>query len=369
MKIAIVTEYYYPTLGGVQEHVHHFAREAAARGHDVRIITSKVRGASLVDEPVPVLRVGRSQPFVANGSIGRMTVGRGLGDELQAIFDRERFDVIHVHAPLTPTLPLLAIARSNAITIGTFHTNFRSLPMAALLRRLGRRFMTRLDGAIGVSPTAVAAIARYFPATYAVIPNGVDTRRFAPTHRGGRERRTILWVGRLEPRNGLDRMIAAFTKAASRRADLDLSIVGDGPLRALYEASIPPHLRGRVVFHGALNGERPARYAAADLLCVPASISSFGITALEGMSAGLPVIASDIDGFRDLVTHARDGLLVDTACPESFADAILRVAGDPRLAETLAREGRATAERYAWPRVADRVLSYYDEVLAREVSR
>jgi phosphatidylinositol alpha-mannosyltransferase len=369
MKIGIVTEFYYPTLGGIQEHVHHFALHARERDHDVQIITSEVTDvpAERSDARLTVTRVGRSYPFFANGSVGRMTLGRSVGDKLEDIFDRERFDVIHVHSPLTPVLPLLAVARSNALTIGTFHTNYARMPLSPLWSKLGQRYVDRLDGVIGVSKTAVAANQRYFAADYAVIPNGVDTSQFNPSVAPAFVRRgpTLLWVGRMEPRNGLDRMIGAFTLASARRADLSLLVVGDGPLRARYEDMIAPRLRSRVRFVGAVNAGRPAIYASADILCAPTTISSFGITLLEGMAAGLPLIASDIDGFRDVMTHEREGLLIDSADALAFRDAILCLVEDRVLAASYARRARATAERYAWARVADDVLEFYRSTAER----
>src|SRR5690349_24783935 len=121
LRIALVTEYYYPHLGGVCEHVHFFAREARRRGHHVDIITSNIPGA----EPQPhVIRVGRSQPVYANGSQARITVGVGLRRQMRKVLHRGHYDIVHVHSPLTPLLPLLAIEESDAPVVGTFHTYF-----------------------------------------------------------------------------------------------------------------------------------------------------------------------------------------------------------------------------------------------------
>ncbi|NUQ20152.1 MAG: glycosyltransferase, partial [Gemmatimonadaceae bacterium] len=121
MRIALVTEYYYPHLGGICEHVHYFAREARERGHHVDIITSDIPGA----EPMPhVLRVGRSQSVYANGSQARITVGMGLRRRMRSALRRGRYDIVHVHSPLTPVLPLLAIEEADCPVVGTFHTYF-----------------------------------------------------------------------------------------------------------------------------------------------------------------------------------------------------------------------------------------------------
>src|SRR4029078_12223627 len=121
LRIALVTEYYYPHLGGIVEHVHFFAREARKLGHHVDIITSNIEGGR--DEP-NLIRVGRSQPRYANGSQARMTLGLGLKRKLKKIFARGKYDIVHVHSPLSPILPLVAIEAADCPVVGTFHTYF-----------------------------------------------------------------------------------------------------------------------------------------------------------------------------------------------------------------------------------------------------
>jgi len=372
MKIGIVTEYYYPSLGGVQEHVHHFAVEAMALGHQVRVITSKVR--YLFEDKratggVPVIRVGHSVPFYSNGSVARVTIAPRLGAKLEAIFEREKFDVVHIHAPLTPTLPILSLTRSKTVTVGTFHTNFKGSALLTLFNKACQGYLDRLDGRIAVSKTAAGALNRYFKTDFTVIPNGIDTAKFSPAiprlpaFNDGRF--NLLWIGRMEPRNGLDRMIRAFSLVIAAGRDMRLIVIGDGPLRKVYEQLIPGDLKRHVHFTGPVNAGRPALYASADVLCAPTTISSFGITLLEGMATGIPIIASDIDGFRDVMTDGREGMLIDTANPVSFRDAILRLANDRALGREYGARGRATAEDYSWPRVVAAVIDHYQEAIAR----
>ena len=145
LRIAQVTEYYYPHLGGVCEHVHFFAREARRRGHHVDIVTSNIPGA----RPQPhVIRLGHSQPVYANGSQARMTIGLGLRRQMRKVLHRGHYDVVHVHSPLTPMLPLLAIEESEAPVVGTFHTYFDRSKGYALLNDF---FQRRLDMLAGTS--------------------------------------------------------------------------------------------------------------------------------------------------------------------------------------------------------------------------
>ena len=189
MKIAIVTEYYYPTLGGIQEHVHHFAMSARRLGHDVRILTPAVGDglASVAkhpglteennlrrDEQNGVIRIGRSLPFLSGGSLARASFGRGISGRLKEILRAERFDILHLHSPLMPTLPLAALRLSDTINVGTFHSDIGRSLLLSVFAPFLQRYVDRLDVAIGVSETALCALRRYFTADWRVVPNGVD---------------------------------------------------------------------------------------------------------------------------------------------------------------------------------------------------
>ncbi|WP_242356187.1 MULTISPECIES: glycosyltransferase family 4 protein [unclassified Anaeromyxobacter] len=372
MRIGIVTEYYYPSIGGVQEHVHHFAREARRLGHVARIVTSEMpdlaaagaAGGPGVAEAPDVLRVGRSVPLYLNGGFGRVSVGYGLSRTVRETLERERFDVVHVHCPLTPVLPWLAIHHARCPVVGTFHTNFRPGRAWALTQLWQRRYLERLDAAVAVSHAAAGPYEQRLRASFRIIPNGVDTERFGSGQRLERfddGRLNVLWVGRLEPRNGLDVMIEAFA-LLRRSLPARLLVVGDGPLRGRYEDRVPPELRDEIVFAGVSRDDRPDWYATADVYCAPTRIASFGVTLLEAMSAGKPVLASDIAGFREVMQHEREGELLPPADPAAWARALARLASDRALAAAYGARGKLTATRYAWPRVARQVLELYRAV-------
>ncbi|HEU4995936.1 MAG TPA: glycosyltransferase, partial [Gemmatimonadaceae bacterium] len=132
LRIGVVTEYYYPHLGGVCEHVHFFAREARRLGHEVDIITSHLPGA---ETRANVIRLGRSVPVYFNGSQARITVGRTLRRDMRQVLRDGRYDIVHVHSPLSPVLPMLAIEEADVPVVGTFHTYFDRSINYRLLRR------------------------------------------------------------------------------------------------------------------------------------------------------------------------------------------------------------------------------------------
>ncbi len=367
MRIGIVTEYYYPSIGGVQEHVHHFAREARRLGHAVQILTS-----SMPDLPPPapeaagpdVLRLARSRPVYVNGSFGRVSTGPTLAGAMRAALERGRFDVLHVHCPLTPVLPYLALHRASCPVVGTFHTNFRPGSLFKLTRAAQQHYLDRLDAAVAVSRACVSALASHLEADFRIIPNGVDAARFGKGRRLTRfadGKLNLLWVGRAEPRNGLDRMLSIFAELR-RSVEARLLVVGDGPLLPRYRALVPPELASDVVFAGRLLEERPDWYASADVYCATTRIASFGITLLEAMAAGRPILASDIDGFREVLTHGAEGELLPVDDTRAWARAACRLAREPMRAAAYGDRGRQTAQRYAWPRVTSEVLGLYRSI-------
>jgi phosphatidyl-myo-inositol alpha-mannosyltransferase len=141
-----------------------------------------------------------------------------------------------------------------------------------------------------------------------------------------------------------------------------LTVAGDGPLRRVYERAARP-LGAAVRFVGRVNGERPEYYGTADLYLCPTTKASFGITLLEAMACGTPLIASDIVGFRELVDGGGEAVLVPPRTPDAWADAVVDLIGDPSRRAAMGATGRTKAGAYAWPRVADRILEVYRRVL------
>jgi phosphatidyl-myo-inositol alpha-mannosyltransferase len=380
VRIGIVSDYYYPQLGGITEHVHGQATELARRGHHVTVLTPRLlvtpRAVDGHDRPTrtfDVVHVGRAFPFYVNGAEALVTLGAGLSRTLDRQFRQRRFDVLHVHNPFGAMLPLTAIRQSPApATIGTFHSVLAPThPLLRTGRRLLRRRFERLDASVAVSDAVVECLQPHFPGLdFTTIPNGVDTSFFSPHAEPLEEptgMRTIVFVGRFDPRNGVRHMIASFAALRRDRDDVRLVIVGDGPLRPIIERMVPSELRADVVFAGRVNRLRPRYLAGADILCTPCSLASFGMVLLEGMSAGLPVVASRLPGFELVMRDGVDGLMVDRADDhEGFAVALARLLGEPLLARRMGAAGRQRAlSTFSWPVVADQLEALYEQVLDR----
>ncbi len=374
-KIGLVSEYFYPHLGGITEHVYYYARELLRRGFEVTLFT----GYQGEDPGIPplsglkIVRLGRSIPIFSNHSFAKVTLGWNIGAKIQAALRDHPVDILHIHSATMPMLPLLFQKYSRTTTIGTLHTYFDSSLFYRLFHRPIQGYLDALDGIIAVAPSCISAMQRYFTfeaGSYRVIPNGVDIDWFSkPSGRLEKHaapRPTVLFLGRLDPRNGLDILLQAFPIVLQSIPHARLIIAGDGPLRAMYEEQAKAYLNRSVFFDGPIRDLRPDYFAASTVFCYPATKASFGITLLEAMAAGTPVVATDNCGFRDVIDSGKTGLLVPQDNPAALAKALTDVLGNPVLAHSLAARARAKVEAFSWSSVTDQILAYYDEILSRK---
>jgi phosphatidylinositol alpha-mannosyltransferase len=376
LKLGIVTQSYYPKPGGVTEVVHYTATELRRLGHDVTIITTRYNGKRR-KEP-GVIRIGRNVLFPANGAWTNVTAGWRLRRKLEEIFRRERFDIIMTHCPLVPTLPAVTLLSdlAGAKLAGTFHAAAEKSTLYAIFRPLVEWAAGNLDLRIAVSEPSRDFVSKYFPGDYTIVPNGIDSSRFTPDIlpiEGLRDGKlNILFVGRMDRRKGLPHLFRALPliqRALPRLVRLIL--VGEGSLRRKIMPR-PVSLGGaEIMAVGRVDAELlPRYYASADVFCAPATgRESFGIVLLEAMAAGLPIVASDIPGFRRVVTRGRDGILTAPGSHAEIADAVVRIASDSAMAERMAEAGREKAISYDWKTVTAKLETVLLGLLEREDPR
>src|SRR5947209_8388844 len=232
LSIGLVSPYDYASQGGVTEHIKHLSEEMRAFGHKVKILAPF--STDRADLPDDVYALGAVTPVPANGSIARISLSPDLGRTIKAILRAERFDVIHLHEPLMPAVPLLVLRQStSAPKIGTFHAFGEYSTAYALSKPILKRFVEKLDGKIAVSSAAFEYVSQYFGGEYEIIPNGVDARRFGaelppiPWMRDGRP--TLLFLGRFEEsRKGLRWLLHALPLVEPFFPDLRLVVAGSG---------------------------------------------------------------------------------------------------------------------------------------------
>jgi phosphatidylinositol alpha-mannosyltransferase len=255
-------------------------------------------------------------------------------------------------------------------TIGTFHTYFDGSWVYARLRHWLQSYLVdRLAGATFVSQCSVDCLQRFFTLRDPrIIPNGVDLTLFNPSvprlPQYDTSKRTLLFLGRFDKRNGLAIMIDAFALVRRRFPDVRLIIVGDGHRRAAFERQVPPALRDDVHFVGPAVASRPGYYATCDVFCSPVAIASFGMTLLEAMATGKPIVATDNIGYRDLLGPG-EAVLVPQGSTEAFADAISALLADEPRQQEMGTSALRKAARFSWDRVVDETLAFYHEILSR----
>ncbi|HVM07027.1 MAG TPA: glycosyltransferase family 4 protein [Acidimicrobiales bacterium] len=357
MRIAQVCGYSLTPPGGVQAQVLGLARSLRGLGHQVRVLAP-------CDGPPPdsgVTPLGKSVPLATNGSVAPIAPDPACAlRTIRALWDEE-FDVVHVHEPLVPGPPMTAVLMSDR-TIGTFH-RAGSDRIYSVLGRAARPIANRLRLRTAVSVDARETAHQVLGGEYELLFNGIEVDRFAKAAERKADVPTILFLGRHEPRKGLDVLLEA---ASGDRlpGDIRIWIAGDGPQTAELKARHAGN--HRLEWLGRLSEEEKAvRFRSADVFCSPAvSGESFGIVLLEAMAASTAVVASDIPGHRNVVpTHGEHGLLVPPGDPDALAAALRRVIDDGVLRRQLVEAGEARAAELSMDNLADRYLALYERVI------
>ena len=366
MRIGIVSPYSFDTPGGVQSHVHDLAETLISLGHYVNVLAPAAD-----DEELPryVTPAGRSVPVRYNGSVARVSFGPISATRVRRWLTTGRFDVLHVHEPIIPSLSMLAVLSARGPVVATFHTaTTRSRTMAAA-QGLLQIVLEKITARIAVSALARRVQVEHLGGDAWEIPNGVVVSRFAnaepldgwpggPAEDGGG---AIGFLGRFtEERKGFPVLADAFVALAAERPRLRLLVAGPGERDDLYEM-LPESVHDRVTFLGKVSEADKARMlASVDIYAAPNTHGeSFGMILTEALAAGTPIVASDLDAFRRVLDGGRAGQLFPTGDVEALTKALRELLDDPARRAAYAAEAARVVAAYDWPAVAERVLEVY----------
>ncbi len=364
MKILVVSPYDLAIAGGVTSHVNQVVKQLRRMGHDALLLGP---ASSPLKPDRFTLRMGGTVRFFSPGDAASINLNPLIVRQVRDFLADRDFDVFHLHEPFVPFLGPAFLKLGKGVKVGTYHA-WRIGPHWPYLLTfpLIRFWNSRLDGRVAVSEWSRQTISRYVPDDYEIIPNGIEFSRFATPGPQPQKFRdtdpTILYVGRLEPRKGVEYLIRAFPAIKARLPRARLVIVGEGGLMDECRRLVRKLKVDDVFFEGYVPGALlPGYYQRADLVVVPSTGNeSFGIVVLEAMSAGTPVVASRIDGFTTLVEDRRTGVFAEPRDPASFAEAALSVLESGELRRELIENAQEKAERYDWPHVAGQLLHYYE---------
>ena len=354
MRIGIICPYSLTMPGGVQGQILGLGRTLRLMGHDVRVLGP-------CDGPPPdagVTPLGNSVPTAANGSVAPIAPDPSAQLRTIRALRDEAFDVVHLHEPLAPGPTQTAMFFKTAPLVGTFHAAGSSA--AYKWFSPGVKWLAkRLDLRCAVSQDAEQMARSALGGDYTVLFNGVEVATFAKATPTPTEGPTVLFVGRHEPRKGLDVLLAAMTDLP---ASTRLWIAGDGPdtdrLRARVAGDARIEWLGRIS-----DDEKASRMRAADVFCAPSLRGeSFGVVLLEAMAAATPVVASDLPGYANVARAGRDALLVPPGDVASLSRALRGVLANPSCAADLVESGEQRAQQFSMENLAERYVELYSSI-------
>jgi phosphatidylinositol alpha-mannosyltransferase len=334
-------------------------------GHEAEILAPADDDEALPDY---VTSGGRPIAISSNGSTAKVNFGFGPVNRARKWIKAGNFDVMHVHEPAGPTLSILSIWAARGPIVATWHSSLRSNRRElSAMYPLVQTAMEKVRARIAVSEYARRSLVEYTGGDAVLIPNGVYCKRYAgdePLPGWSRGSDTIMFLGRIdEPRKGLPLLLEAFPQILAARPDAKLLVAGPGPVEEV-RAKLDPAWADRVTFLGRVSDEDKARALhSADVYVAPNNGGeSFGIILLEGMAAGAPVVASDIEAFERVLDEGRAGVMFANNDAADLSRAVVSVLSDPQRAEQLRRAGYARSALFDWPAVAQRVVDVYESV-------
>ncbi|RLF87574.1 glycosyltransferase family 1 protein [Thermococci archaeon] len=381
MRVALVSDWYYPKVGGVASHMHHLAKYLKERGHDVAIVTNDLKTGKekeLEELGIELRKVpGTVSPIVGINLTYSLKSNKELGGYLND------FEVIHSHHAFTP-LALKAMKAGRKLGKATLLTthSISFYHESSLWKALGLTFplfshyLSFPHKIIAVSNSAKAFIEHFTDVPVEIIPNGVDDELFKPLSEDekadvkeklGLEGRVVLYVSRMSPRKGPHVLLNAFQRIVEEIDDVTLVMVGTGEMLPFLKAQAKfLGIERRVRFLGYVPGEiLPKLYASADVFVLPSITSeAFGIVILEAMASGVPVVATTVGGIPEVVRESESGILVPPGDEVALKRAIIKILSDKNLANKLGKAGRKAVEKeYSWKVVVEKIEKVYEEVL------
>lgn len=351
MKVGIVCPYDWSFPGGVRSHIQGLAAALDRRGIKVEIIAPATK-----KEP-EVFNAGRTLGIPYNGSVARLCLSPQANRRIRKRLGLGDIDLLHIHEPFSPSVSMLSVHQAKVPVVATFHASQVRSKAYATAKPFLELLMEKISGRIAVSKAALSLISNYFPGEYHNIPNGIQMARFAeakPAEGVAGGRPYVLFVGRPEPRKGLEVAVAAVEKV---RESYPVELVAVGPT--------PRDVPRWVNALGAVSQEElPGIYRSASVFCAPSiSGESFGIVLAEAAAAGVPVVASDLPGYVEAAAGA--ALHAPVGDASITASMILSVLTDADRASRMIARGRKRAWQLDWDVLAIQILQVYDAALGR----
>ncbi|HZL07910.1 MAG TPA: glycosyltransferase family 4 protein [Candidatus Dormibacteraeota bacterium] len=370
MKIGLVCPYSINKHGGVLEVVMALQVGLKARGHSVKIITPKPRGSELEDNE-DMIFIGVSTDFRTMSHTTGQVSSTVDNDHIDEILAAEKFDILHFHEPWVPLLSRQLLQRSTSVNIATFHSKVPETLMARTVIKVVTPYlksvMKYLHELTAVSESGAEYAAGLTDEPITIIPNGIDLEKYqhlTPLKKTGNTK-TILYIGRLERRKGVQYLLKAYSQLAQNNTDIKLIIAGDGPERERLELMTEDLKLPNVSFLGYVKEElKLDLLREADLFCSPAVFGeSFGIVLLEAMATGTVCVAGNNSGYIDVLQELGAISIVNPHDSEEFGRRLDVMLHEAQLRTLWQKWAKEYVKRFSYPDVVIRYEEFYQEAL------
>ena len=362
----MVCPYGWDSPGGVQTHIRELTRHLLDEGHQVSVFAPVTNEESIQEDWL--VNAGKPISIPVNGSVARVLFGPIASSRVKQWIAQGDFDLLHLHEPAIPSLSLLACSAATGPMVGTFHVSSPKQKAIYAIGPILEPIVEKLTARIAVSESARKTLKEHFDTDAVVIPNGIEGAQYAnaqPTIHW-RNPNTLGFIGRFEePRKGLQVLLAALPIIARFIPDVRILIAGPGDGDEFIKG-LDVGLRNRIVFLGFLTDqEKASLLKSIDIYVAPnTGGESFGIILTEALSAGTPVVASDIPAFKAVLENGDAGLLFKNEDSSDLAKVLIGLLRDSEKQKQLSNRGKLSSQKYDWQVVAEQILTVYEMAMA-----
>jgi phosphatidylinositol alpha-mannosyltransferase len=378
MKIGLICPYNIARGGGVQEIVRAMQKELIHRGHDVKILTPEPRELADSHRTKDIIFVGSAADFKSPlHTTSQFSVTADMYG-IEQMLEEQQFDILHFHEPWVPMLSRQILSRSTSVNIATFHAKLPETMMSRTVVRVvtpyTKAVLRNLDELTAVSEAAAEYVSTMTDAPISIIPNGIDLSQFKAISKistpSKKTKKTLLYIGRLERRKGVNNLLEAYGHLSDRSPDVELIIAGDGPDREKLEATASELDLPNVKFLGYISEEEKIKLlATADLFCAPALYGeSFGIVLLEAMASGLVTVAGNNPGYASVMQELGSISLVDPKNSDEFARRMHVLLYDDELRSLWKKWAKGYVKQFSYPKIVDQYVEVYETAHKRHAT-
>ena len=372
----MITREFPPMSGGIGYYVYNLSKKLLESGHEVTVITRGSMGKSVIEfvEGIRVFKVSFFPLYPFHTVLHGMFVGKLL----QSL--EPELTLVHLHSPIVPpintSLPILTTVHTLMKIDSRYHEVYDPYSLAEKIQSMfvspsvESKLLEISDRVTTVSPTVANELREYGinPNTVKTVWNGVDEKIFSLAPRTVGSERNVLYTGVLRARKGLFDLMKCAKLVNAIFPDVKFKICGTGPLLSkLKEQARSDGLQDQIIFLGRVNKQKLIQtYQNATIQVIPSIYEGLPTVLLEAMSCGLPVVATNIGGIREVISSGENGILFSPGSPKEMADAIIKLLNDESLRIKLGSNARETIlEKYTWDRISDNFIDIYKSILKK----